>query len=90
MVSRSELLDLVLQVFDVHFIRQPPLQILEESVMLDPGVSAKTPIVGISLALLMGTLRSCSIRYTIGVRDESRRVALVPGLGFSTLASPLG
>jgi hypothetical protein len=54
MVSRSELLDLVLQVFDVLFIRQPPLQILEESVILDLGVSAKTPLAGISVGFAHG------------------------------------
>ena len=54
MVSRSELLDLVLQVFEVLFIRQPPLQIIEESFMLDLGISAKTPLVGISVGLAHG------------------------------------
>ena len=58
--------------------------------MLDLDVSAKTPLVGISVGFAHGDPEVCSIRYTIGVRDESWTVPLVPGLGFSTLASPLG
>jgi hypothetical protein len=58
--------------------------------MLDLGVSAKKLLVGISVGFAHGDPEVCSIRCTIGVRDESWTVQFVAKLGFSTLASRLG